>query len=292
MPSPVGHAIGGLIAGWFITGAPTLTAASLDPTTRRGRRELADLGRRIAPFALLGMAPDLDLLVGLHSRYTHSLGAATLVAIITAIAWRGRAATRTPASTRGRLADDAAPPREAARDTSRLRVAIACGLAYASHVLLDWLGSDTSAPIGIMALWPWSSAFYQSHAEWFLASDRRYWLPGFVSRNLYALMWELIILVPLLAATVWLRRARGESPHDDRLVASPGEPGKTGPGKTSPRKHDPRRHDPVKDDSVKDDSVKDDPRKNQSEEKEKRGGPPRARTRMRKPTAADIDRMV
>lgn len=261
MPSPVGHAIGGLIAGWAITGAPAITAASFDPTTRRGRRDLADLGRRIAPFALLGMAPDLDLLVGLHSRYTHSLGAATLVALIAAIAWRRRDRLRVRASTHGRMADDASLARETARHTSRLRVAIACGLAYASHVLLDWLGSDTSAPIGIMALWPWSSDFYQSHAEWFLASDRRYWLPGFVSRNLYALMWELIILVPLLAATVWLRRARGESHHDDRLVASPREPGKNDAGK----------HD--------------------AEEKEKRGVPPRARTSVRKPTAADVDRV-
>lgn len=286
MPSPVGHAIGGLIAGWSITGAPTSTAASFDLTTKQGRRELADLGRRMAPFALLGMAPDLDLLVGLHSRYTHSLGAATLVALVAAIAWRGRDRDRdrlrSPASTRGRLADDAAPLREIARYTSRLRFAIACGLAYASHVLLDWLGSDTSAPIGIMALWPWSSAFYQSHAEWFLASDRRYWLPGFISRNLYALMWELIILVPLLATTVWLRRARGESHHDDRLVASPGEP----------RKTDTRKTDTVKADAVKNEAAKNEAEKSESEEKQKRGVPPRARTRVRKPTAADIDRMV
>ena len=36
------------------------------------------------------------------------------------------------------------------------RLALATGLAYATHTLLDWLGTDASPPIGIMALWPFS----------------------------------------------------------------------------------------------------------------------------------------
>lgn len=178
MPSPVGHALGGLIAGWAIAGAPDVNVRST-----RWRDDLRGAIRASAPFALLAMAPDLDLLVGLHSRYTHSLGAALLVALVAAAF---------------------APPRR------RLVFALACGAAAASHVLLDWLGSDTSPPFGIMALWPFSPNFYLSDRGWFLATDRRYWLPGFVARNLYALFWELVFLVPPAALTWWLRRRRVE----------------------------------------------------------------------------------
>ena len=38
------------------------------------------------------------------------------------------------------------------------RLAVACAAAWASHVLLDWLGTDAMAPIGVMALWPVDSA--------------------------------------------------------------------------------------------------------------------------------------
>ena len=34
------------------------------------------------------------------------------------------------------------------------RRALAITAAYATHTLLDWLGADSSAPFGIMALWP------------------------------------------------------------------------------------------------------------------------------------------
>ena len=102
--------------------------------------------REAAVFGALGMAPDLDLLVGAHSTYTHSLGAVVLTAIA-ALVW-----------------------------TRRPRLAVACAAAVASHVLLDWLGSDTTPPLGIMALWPLTREFYQSHAFLFMAISRRWWL--------------------------------------------------------------------------------------------------------------------
>jgi inner membrane protein len=177
MPSPVGHALGGLIAGWMVAGAPAVDPLSQADAWRRA-------ARHSAPFALVAVLPDVDLLAGIHSRYTHSLGAAAIVTL--AVAWF--------------------VPRD--RRNRRWTFALACGCAYASHVLLDWLGSDTSPPRGIMALWPWSSDFYLSGLEWFLATDRRYWLPGFVSRNLLALWWELALLAPPAVLTYFLRRPR------------------------------------------------------------------------------------
>jgi hypothetical protein len=81
--------------------------------------------------------------------------------------------------------------------------------AYASHTLLDWLGSDTSPPIGIMALWPVSREYSESRLHLFMAISRRYWLPEFWSYNLRALLRELAILLPVLAAVTLLRRRAG-----------------------------------------------------------------------------------
>ena len=78
--------------------------------------------------------------------------------------------------------------------------------AWASHVLLDWLGSDTSPPIGIMALWPFSDGFYQSSLFLFDAISRRYWLPQeFIWHNLRAAVGELVILAPLVYVARRLR---------------------------------------------------------------------------------------
>ena len=91
----------------------------------------------------------------------------------------------------------------------RLVLAVACVLAYASHTVLDWLGSDTSPPIGIMALWPFSREYYESSLHVFMAVSRRIWQPErFWMQNLIALARELLILVPPLVVIGWLRRAR------------------------------------------------------------------------------------
>jgi hypothetical protein len=80
--------------------------------------------------------------------------------------------------------------------------------AYASHVLLDWLGSDSSPPIGVMALWPFSRAYYESDLHVFLAISRRYYQGWrFVTQNVLAVSLELMILVPAIAL-VWRFRGR------------------------------------------------------------------------------------
>lgn len=163
VPSPIGHALGGALFGGLI--APRRPAA----TGRVGPRWWRDA----AVLGFVGLLPDLDFLVGLHSRHTHGLGAAMAAGLVAWLLARGRA-----------------------------RWGLAVAAAYASHILLDWLGSDTTPPIGIMALWPLSDAFYQSDLQVFMAIMRRDWGTGFWTHNLTAIAWELLLLGPP-AALVW-----------------------------------------------------------------------------------------
>lgn len=144
MPSPVGHALGGLIVGELLTPSALLICA------------------------LAGALPDIDFAWGGHSRETHSLGAA-LIAGLVVLAWK-----RQP------------------------RLALAVTLAWSTHVLFDWLGSDDTPPLGVMALWPVNSNFYFAHAYVFEAISRRYWLDNFITHNTWAVIKEVLMLGPLL----------------------------------------------------------------------------------------------
>lgn len=171
MPSPIGHALAGVAAGWMVV-------------PPRGDR------RRVAALALFcavaAVAPDVDLAFSAHSGPTHGLGAAAVAGLIVYGVWTALARTTvTPA-----------------------RAAVAAAAAYASHTLLDWLGSDSSPPIGIMALWPVSGAYYESPLHVFRAISRRYWLPEFWTANVIAIGQELAILLPLVVLVYLLRRRR------------------------------------------------------------------------------------
>ncbi len=160
MPSPIGHGLGGIAAGW-----------SLVP--RRDRRVALLL-------AAIASAPDLDLIAGTHRAASHSLGAAAMAG---AVAW-------------------------AVMRRDRWRWSGAMALAWASHVLLDWLSNDTRPPIGIMALWPFTDAYYKAGIEIFPPVSRRYWESRFWIYNLRALVVELAVLGPITAAVVWWWRKR------------------------------------------------------------------------------------
>jgi membrane-bound metal-dependent hydrolase YbcI (DUF457 family) len=172
MPSPVGHALGGFALGWLAARSsrlphPILTAGA---------------------FASLGVVPDLDVLVeGTHRLYTHSVAAVGVIAVLAGISLR------------------AAGPGTLLR-SERITLALAAAAAYASHMLLDWLGDDRSVPIGIRALWPFTDAFFQSDFRWFPPVERRYWLPGFWTANLRAIGWELVVLSPIALVALALRR--------------------------------------------------------------------------------------
>jgi LexA-binding, inner membrane-associated putative hydrolase len=173
MPSPLGHALAGVAAGWLVAGRPAFRP-SLPP--RPIPTAASSWWRDVLAFALLGALPDLDLLAGMHSMHTHSLGAVLAVGFL---AWSL---------------------------TRKRRLALACALAWGSHILLDWLGSDTSPPIGIMALWPITAAHYQSDLHVFDAISRRYWLPEqFIVGNLHAIAREVAIVLPFVIGVWWGR---------------------------------------------------------------------------------------
>ncbi len=204
MPTPVGHALGGLAFGWLIAGARRSAAAgdvgepgeSGESAAGRMRRQLRHSWRRAVLFAAFGAFADIDLLFHAHSTYTHSVGAALLAALVAFVVARARANGARGAAANVRAA---------------AIMALACGAAYGSHVLLDWLGVDNSPPLGVTALWPFSSAWYYSGVDLFPAVDRRYWLPGFWTQDAKALAVELIVLVPFTALVLWLRgRTHGD----------------------------------------------------------------------------------
>jgi hypothetical protein len=193
MPSPVGHALAGIATGWLV-----------DPPHPHEPRGAAT---RAAVYALAAMAADVDLLFGAHSGPTHGLGTAAILGVMVWI-WTTRLRASQPegasrgapgSATRGRSAGGGG------------RFALAVAAAYASHTLLDWLGSDTSPPIGIMALWPVSRDYYESTLHVFMAISRRYWLPEFWTYNMRALLRELVILGPLVAAAILFRRTAGRA---------------------------------------------------------------------------------
>jgi membrane-bound metal-dependent hydrolase YbcI (DUF457 family) len=128
------------------------------------------------------MLPDIDLLFGTHSGPTHSVGAALIVA----------AATWLVQTRAARVWQGLSP--------------FAIAGAYSSHIVLDWLGEDTSSPHGVMALWPISGEHYISPVAIMPSITRRYWLPGFWEQNVSALAFELAVLVPILTLVWWWRR--------------------------------------------------------------------------------------
>src|ERR671910_3229869 len=174
MPTPIGHVLGGLAAGWLVAGRST---AARDVRARSSWWAHAR-DSHAALFGAIGAAPDIDLLFGTHNTYTHSVGAVAGTALA-ALLW-----------TRGR----------------HPRLAAACAAAVASHALFDWLGSDTTPPLGVMALWPASDAFYFADAFVFEAISRRTHLPNFWTHNVYAVAKEIVTLGPLALWAAWWRR--------------------------------------------------------------------------------------
>ena len=181
MPTPIGHALAGLATAWV--------ADALAPMPRRpasqapsGSRFAALGGGLAVACAALAAAPDVDIFVGSHRAFSHSVGALAVVGLLAGILAR-----------RWRM-----PP---------IRTAVTCVAAYATHPLLDWLGTDTALPRGIMVLWPVSPAYYTSGVDLFLKISRSYWKADeFIIGNLQSLAWELVVLLPVAAVAWWVRK--------------------------------------------------------------------------------------
>jgi membrane-bound metal-dependent hydrolase YbcI (DUF457 family) len=172
MPTPVGHALAAVAAGWAVAGCAP-----------RGRA----LVIQAASLAALGIAPDLDLVAGQHRGVSHSIGAAAIAATVLA-------AVRWPLA------------------GSRRMIWIAAWIAWATHPLLDSLALDTAAPIGLMAFWPFSSAYVQTGWEVFAPVSRSIGSPTFLPTARIALTRELLILVPVIYAVWRWRRKAAAAP--------------------------------------------------------------------------------
>jgi hypothetical protein len=188
------------------------------PTGLRRHALLQALG-----FAAFGMVADLDLLVERHSQFTHSIGMALAVGVtvFVLLRWHHRhpmpESTATPGHSASVTVDCA---RRAPHSTLTLRtghrehgtlysdsvLALAACAAYSSHILLDWLAQDATAPLGITALWPFSSAYYLSHLDWFWGISREPWRPGAAWHDVVAITREVLMLGPLTLAAWMLRR--------------------------------------------------------------------------------------
>ena len=177
MPTPRAHGLVGLTVH---------VLASRDEVELRDRW-------RVGVTVAAALAPDLDLAFKLvdgrnhHNYEFHSIGFGLLAAVLGALASRllGR-------------------PRP-------LALGGAVGLAWLSHLVLDYLNVDTSPPIGLMALWPFSDAFFKSPVPLFMDIGRTLtWRT--VRHDAVAGAWECLVLVPLLLGAWRYRRRRLERP--------------------------------------------------------------------------------
>jgi hypothetical protein len=190
MPSPVGHALGGLIVSLAV--GPRARPGGPGAGPGRQARWRLPVDRHVLLWSVVtACLPDIDFAWGRHSMETHSLG---FVALVGLTVW---GLTRSPA------------------------LAASCSLSGATHVLFDWLGSDDFPPLGVMALWPFSEAFYFADAYVFAKISRQYWLPGFVEHNVLAVAREVIILLPVAMLVFWTR-ARGDRRRSQSIVSHGG----------------------------------------------------------------------
>jgi membrane-bound metal-dependent hydrolase YbcI (DUF457 family) len=138
---------------------------------------------------VFAIAPDFDFIYPpLHRRMTHSI-----VAVAVATIWAAFVAHR-------------------AKQERPWVIAMVCGVAYASHLALDWLGGDTKQPAGIQLLWPFSDEFFIS--SWHLFAPTLlggFFRPQTMAANFLTLIRELAILSPF-AAVAWLLYARRRKP--------------------------------------------------------------------------------
>jgi hypothetical protein len=214
MPSPVGHALGGLIVALVLAPPPPPHEGPEGHKGHEGHEGLNNVWLRVlrglrVPHAwwpvvgwcaVAACLPDVDFAWGRHNMETHSVGFAVMVGVATLV-WR-RSAT----------------------------VALACTLAVSTHVFFDWLGSDDREPLGVMALWPLTSEFFYADAWVFAAISRHYWRSDFVLQNVLAVLRELAILSPIVAALWFYRREKSVARNTprSRVRASDGDPGKPG----------------------------------------------------------------
>ena len=175
MPSPIGHGLAGLAIG---------LAAAPKPATSAQQSN-----RQLATFTIVGAIvaalPDADLLYPpIHRGISHSIGMTVVLMIIAAgvTGW-----------VTGRV---------------QWRWVLLVGAAHASHILMDWLGTDRYPPVGLEALWPFSRDFYISGWDIFPPTERRLYLPTALQTNIRAFLAEVGMVGAIVALAFLVRRRR------------------------------------------------------------------------------------
>lgn len=173
MPSPLGHSLAGLAIG--LAAEP----AAVGQTS----------GARLSSFAIVGAVvaavPDLDLIYPhMHRGISHSVGATAFLMIIAAVVtgW-----------VTGRI---------------QWRWVLLVGAAHASHILMDWMGTDHYEPAGLQALWPFNRTYYISGWDIFPPTERRLYLPEAWIINLHAFLAEVGLMVPIVVVAFLVKRTR------------------------------------------------------------------------------------
>jgi membrane-bound metal-dependent hydrolase YbcI (DUF457 family) len=186
MPTPIGHALAGVAAAWIADLVPGDRVWRTAPASASWYERAG--GALTLGCACLAILPDIDLVwlpwyPRQHRTVTHGIGAVMLVGLFAAA-----------------MAINKHRP--------VARVALMCAAAYATHLLLDWLGVDDYPPRGIRLLWPFSDAWFISDLDVFRQTARRQLATATVIRlNLLAIARETAILLPILVA-LWLVRVK------------------------------------------------------------------------------------
>jgi membrane-bound metal-dependent hydrolase YbcI (DUF457 family) len=182
MPSPIGHALAGAAIAWTVAPGRTGSLDALSPRTAPSRPRVPSATPLLWACVALAAAPDLDLLAPYtHRTITHSFAAVAVVAIVS-IAVTGKVTRRI------------AP-----------LMVLACTLAYASHLALDWMAVDDSVPRGVQLLWPFDDRWFISGWDLFRGTARRDIFTALSMRtNALAILQELAILGPI----AWLAHRR------------------------------------------------------------------------------------
>lgn len=168
MPSPVGHALGGLAAAFVIN------ACSRRPGLTVGLLSAA---------AVIAVAPDLDIIAGSHRTYTHSVGGVAIVGLASWLFLRARSK-----SAAGAAAITAAHASHLALDWLSKDTALPSGLT------LLWPFTSRYYKSGL-------DLFGEISRRYWLPGE-------FIVGNLRAAAWELAVVGPLVlvAWTAWSKR--------------------------------------------------------------------------------------
>jgi membrane-bound metal-dependent hydrolase YbcI (DUF457 family) len=191
VPSPIGHALAGAAIAWSFHGTSF-------PAPRAWKLPLA------CACALAAALPDIDLLyMPTHRTATHSVPVAILMTIVAVVVTGWVIPIREWCT------------RRLGAGSQTFIVGLALGLAWSSHILLDWLGADANPPYGVQAFWPFSDTWFYSGLDLFPGTQRRNPLSmSAVLINLRAAAWETVLMGSIAAGAWWVRMRINSIPYE------------------------------------------------------------------------------